>query len=56
VELESHTVNKCKEIIGIHQPLTENPLAFMVDLPIIGNLPITAKGFPLVVKGFPGRG
>ena len=40
----------------IHQPLPENPLAFMVNLPIVGNLPIEAKGFPIVAKGFPGRG
>ena len=26
----------------------------MVDLPIVGNLPIGAKGFPIVAKGFPG--
>ena len=25
----------------------------MVNLPIVGNLPITAKGFPIVVRGFP---
>ena len=40
----------------IHQPLPENPLASMVKLPIVGNLPITAEGFPIVAKGFPGRG
>jgi hypothetical protein len=28
----------------------------MVNLPIVGNLPITAKGFPIVAKGFPGKG
>ena len=27
----------------------------MVNLPIVGNLPITAEGFPIVAKGFPGR-
>ena len=42
--------------LEIHQPLPENPLASMVNLPIVGNLPIGAKGFPIVAKGFPGRG
>ena len=37
-------------------PLPENPLASMVNLPIIGNLPIGAKGFPIVAKRFYGRG
>ena len=26
----------------------------MVNLLIVGNLPIGAKGFPIVAKGFPG--
>ena len=39
----------------IHQPLPENPLASMVNLPIVGDLPITAKGFHIATKGFPGR-
>ena len=26
----------------------------MVNLPIVGNLPIGDKGYPLVAKGFPG--
>ena len=29
--------------LEIHQPLPENPLASMVNLPIVGNLPIGAK-------------
>ena len=40
----------------IHQPLPENPLASMVNLPIVGNLSIMAKGFPIVARGFPGKG
>jgi hypothetical protein len=42
--------------LEIHQPLPENPLASMVNLLIVGNLPITAEGFPYVAKRFPGRG
>ena len=42
--------------LEIHQPLPENLLASMVNLPIAVNLPITAKGFPIVGKRFPGRG
>jgi hypothetical protein len=26
----------------------------MVNLPIVSNLPIESKGFPIVAKGFPG--
>ena len=37
--------------LEIHQPLPKNPLASMVNLPIVGNLPITAKA-----RGFPGKG
>ena len=39
-----------------HQPLPENYLAPMVNLPIVGNLPIGSKGFPIAAKGIPGRG
>ena len=58
----THNVNKYKEIIGILLVFyqlpgnPENHLASMVNLPIVGNLPITAKGFPIVSKGFPSRG
>ena len=38
----------------IHQSLPDNPLASMVNLTIVGNLPITTKGFAIVAKGFPG--
>ena len=41
--------------LEIHQPLPENPLASMVNFSIVGSLPITTKGFPIVAKGFPGR-
>ena len=34
----------------IHQSLTENPLTHMVNLPIVGNLHIGTKGFPIVAK------
>jgi hypothetical protein len=59
IKVHVFTVNKYKEIIGILQvfyQLPGNPLASMVNLPIVGNLPIMAKGFPIVAKGFPGRG
>ena len=32
--------------LEIHQSLPENPLASMGNLPTVGNLPKTAKGFP----------
>ena len=41
-----------QQYLQIHQPLPENPLALMVNLPIVGNLPIGAKGFPIVAKIF----
>ena len=64
IHLQAIKIYLCQlDIIGtvsseecIHQPLPENPLASMVNLPIVGNLPITAKGFAIVAKGFPGRG
>ena len=56
IEANANTSEIPTTYLEIHQPLPENPLPSMVNLPIVGNLPIGAKGFHIMAKGFPGRG